>query len=105
MSVSNSLTKATQKTGVANYLTQENVRKQIDAIVGQSSGKFITSIISAVSVNSALAECSNSSIVSAALLGQSLNLSPSPQLGNFYLVQLGLGHITIPSNSIREIYG
>ena len=37
-------------------------------------------------MNPALQECTNSSIVSAALLGESLNLSPSPQLGQYYMV-------------------
>ena len=31
-------------------------------------------------------ECTNPSILSAALLGEALNLSPSPQLGQFYMV-------------------
>jgi len=47
---------------------------------------FVTAIISAVSVNEALQECTPASILSAALLGESLNLSPSPQLGYYYLV-------------------
>lgn len=53
---------------------------------GEKGQQFVTSIISAVSTNPQLAECDNASIVSAALLGQALNLSPSPQLGQFYLV-------------------
>lgn len=48
--------------------------------------QFVTSIISAVSANPALMECTPDSILSGALLGESLNLSPSPQLGHFYLV-------------------
>ena len=86
MAVSNSLTKSNQKMGITTYLTNESVKRQIDAVIGQSSGKFITSIVSAVNANPALQECSNSSILSAALLGQSLNLSPSPQMAFYYLV-------------------
>ena len=48
--------------------------------------RFTSSIISAVSANPALQECEAGTIVSAALLGESLNLSPSPQLGQYYLV-------------------
>lgn len=48
--------------------------------------RFIASITSAVSVNPALQECTPQTIISGALLGESLNLSPSPQLGQFYLV-------------------
>ena len=41
--------------------------------------RFITSITSAVATNPALQECDNVSIVAGALLGEALNLSPSPQ--------------------------
>lgn len=48
--------------------------------------RFTASIVSAVSTNPALQECDTQTIVTAALLGESLNLSPSPQLGQYYLV-------------------
>lgn len=48
--------------------------------------RFIASISSAVAVNPALQECDAGTILSCALLGESLNLSPSPQLGQYYLV-------------------
>jgi len=48
--------------------------------------RFIASISSAVAVNPALQECDAGSILSCALLGESLELSPSPQLGMYYLV-------------------
>ena len=48
--------------------------------------RFVASITSAVATNPALQECDPATILSGALLGESLNLSPSPQLGQFYLV-------------------
>lgn len=48
--------------------------------------RFTASITSAVAVNAALQECDAGTILAGALLGESLNLSPSPQLGQFYLV-------------------
>ncbi len=48
--------------------------------------RFTAAIVSAVSNNPALEECDAGTIVTAALLGESLNLSPSPQLGQYYLV-------------------
>ena len=48
--------------------------------------RFIASITSAVAINPALQECDPATILSGALLGESLGLSPSPQLGQFYLV-------------------
>ncbi len=87
MAVQNSLAKRQQKTGLTAYLTQDAVKKQINSIIGGKNGsRFISSIVSAVQANPALQECTNPSILSAALLGESLNLSPSPQLGQYYLV-------------------
>lgn len=86
MAVQNSLAQR-QKAGLAAYLTKDAVKAQINNILGGKDGqRFISSIISAVQANPALQECSNPSILSAALLGESLKLSPSPQLGQYYLV-------------------
>ena len=87
MAVGNSLAKSQQKTGLTAYLTNDAVKNQINNVVGGKNGtRFISSIVSAVNTNADLQECTNASIVSAALLGESLNLSPSPQLGQYYLV-------------------
>lgn len=48
--------------------------------------RFVATISSAVAVNPALQACETNSILAGALLGESLNLSPSPQLGQFFLV-------------------
>lgn len=48
--------------------------------------KFISSVVSACATNPALQACTPASIMSAALLGESLKLSPSPQLGQYYMV-------------------
>lgn len=70
------------------YMTSNAISNKVNQIIGdEKSGKrFISSIVSAVSTNPSLLECDNASILSGALLGESLNLSPSPQLGNYYLV-------------------
>ena len=52
----------------------------------QKAQRFIASITSAVATNPQLQECDPATILSGALLGESLGLSPSPQLGQFYLV-------------------
>ncbi len=85
MAVQNSLT--TKKAGLTAYLTQDAVKKQINSVIGGKDGqRFISAIISAVNTNPTLQECTNPSILSGALLGESLKLSPSPQLGHYYLV-------------------
>lgn len=86
MAVGNSLANR-NKTGLTAYLTQDAVKNQINNVIGGKNGqRFISSIVSAVNNNPGLKECSNPSILSAALLGESLKLSPSPQLGQYYMV-------------------
>lgn len=48
--------------------------------------RFIASISSAVATNPQLQECEPNTIISGALVGAALDLSPSPQLGQYYLV-------------------
>lgn len=89
MAINNSLTKTTQqrRLGMTAYLNQDAVKQQINSVVGSKRGTaFITSIVSAVQATPALQECTNSSILSAALLGESLNLSPSAALGQFWII-------------------
>ena len=87
MAVNNSLTQKKATPSLTAYLNNDAVRAQINSIVGSKRGTaFITSIVSAVQANPTLKECTNSSILSAALLGESLNLSPSAALGQFWLI-------------------
>ena len=86
MAVKNQLAKA-KDTSLSAYLSNDAVKNQINQIVGGKDGpKFISALVSAVQVNPQLQECSKPSLLSAALLGHSLNLSPSPQLGQYYMV-------------------
>ena len=88
MAVTNTLTqKKPQRLGLSAYLTNDAVKDQINKVVGGKDGqRFISAIISATNANPTLQECTNKSILSGALLGESLKLSPSPQLGQYYLV-------------------
>ena len=76
-----------QKQGINTYLQSEAVKNNIVSVIGkEDSQRFISSVVSAVQTNPTLSECTNSSILSAALLGHSLKLPQSPQLQMFYLV-------------------
>lgn len=89
MAVQNSLqrSRGNKRLGISAYLTADAVKNQINQVVGGKDGqRFISAIVSAVNTNPALQECTNQSILSGALLGESLKLSPSPQLGQYYLV-------------------
>ena len=87
MAVNNSLARQDQSMKLSVYLQNDAVKKQINQVVGGKNGtRFISSIVSAVQSTPALQEGTSPSIVNAALLGEALNLSPSPQLGQFYMV-------------------
>lgn len=76
-----------KKPTFSNFLTSEGVKAKINEVIGGKDGqRFITSVISAVSINPTLADCDHGTIFSAAMLGEALKLSPSPQLGQFYMV-------------------
>lgn len=90
MAVQNTLrtTSSNAPTTFSAYMKQDAVKKYVNGILSdpKASADFITSIVTAVNTNQSLSECANSTIVSGALLGHSLNLSPSPMLGHYYLV-------------------
>lgn len=69
-------------------IQSDGYKKLINNTLGdpKRSAKFIAAISSAVATNSSLQQCDAGSILSGALLGEALNLSPSPQLGQYYLV-------------------
>lgn len=52
----------------------------------KTAGRFVAGVVSAVQTTPTLQECDPNSIIAAALLGESLGLSPSPQLGHYYMV-------------------
>lgn len=86
MAVTSKVAKVNKLT-FSQFMASPVVVNKVNNIVGGKDGqRFITAIVSAVSNNTALSECSQSSILSAALLGESLKLSPSPQLGQYYMV-------------------
>lgn len=47
---------------------------------------FVASIIAASAASPVIQECTPKSVLSAALIGESLHLCPSPQLGHYYFV-------------------
>ena len=85
--VNNSLTETETANTFSTYISGNSVKKKINEIIGGKDGQaFMTSIISAVSANPKLQECSHASILSSAMIGAALKLSPSPQLGQYYIV-------------------
>ena len=50
------------------------------------AARFVSAVSSAVATNPDLQACDTGTILSSAFVGEGLNLSPSPQLGQYYLV-------------------
>lgn len=79
--------KMTFSTAIQGKSYQEKIQQAIPDAKGRQ--RFQAAVIAAVANNPALQECQPASILSAALLGESLGLSPSPQLGQYYMVPYG----------------
>ena len=89
MAINNSLTKQTEAPAtLSEFLGREKTKKSLISMLGneKESQKFVSNILSAVSVNSDLQQCDYSTVVSASLLANALSLSLSPSLGLAYLV-------------------
>ncbi len=88
MNNSNAITQRSGKPKFSVAITTKSYQDLINHTLGDPNRakRFIASITSAVAVNKELQECDAGTILAGALLGESLNLSPSPQLGQYYLV-------------------
>ena len=77
-----------QKPKFSVAIQTDQYQKLINNTLGdpERSKRFVAAITSAVAVNPQLQECDAGTVLAGALLGESLNLSPSPQLGQYYLV-------------------
>lgn len=85
--VTNTVQKS-QKMNFAAVLKSPAVQTSLIGTLGDAmkAKTFTAALISAVNTNRQLMSCEPMSIISAALLGESLQLSPSPQLGHYYMV-------------------
>lgn len=88
MSVNNSLTKSQEKPKFSAVISSEGYQRMINSTLRdpKRANRFIAAVTSAVVTNPTLQECDPATIISAALLGESLELSPSPQLAQYYLI-------------------
>ena len=69
-------------------INSEGYKNLINNTLGdpKRAANFVTAITSAVATNPSLMDCDPGTILSAGLLGETLQLSPSPQLGQYYMV-------------------
>lgn len=77
-----------QARNLNQYLELPAVQNRLSEKLGlEEAKKFRAALSSAVSTNpTLLTQCEPGSVINAALIGHSLNLPPSPQLGYYYLV-------------------
>ncbi len=76
-----------EKKSIAAYLTSPAVRENITNVLGKDHvDSFVADVVACVQNNNSLADCTNKSVFSAALLSKSINLPLTPQLGYAYLV-------------------
>lgn len=78
---------------IKTYLSNPAVKKKFEEILGKKAPGFISSIVSAVSMNPRLAQCPPDSVVAAAAIAASLDLPINPSLG--------MAHI-VPYNNIAQ---
>ena len=88
MAVNNSLTNTKKPAPFSAVISSDGYKKLINNTLRdpKRANRFVANVTSAVSANPALQNCDAATIVSSALLGESLELSPSPVLGQFYMV-------------------
>lgn len=82
-------TNTSNKLTVAQYMKQPAVKSAMSNALGgdnERTFRLITQLTSVVSSNPQLAECDNATIITAGLKGESLKLSPSNEMGQYYLV-------------------
>lgn len=89
MAVNNSLQKAGNgKPKFSVAIQTPGYQKLVNDTLGdpERARRFVASVTSAVAINPALQDCDAGTILTAALQGESLNLLPSPQMGQYYMV-------------------
>lgn len=84
MTINNSLAKKEPK--FSQFLENPKIKQLISQTIGNKKDQFVTAIIAAVAANPELQKCDHNSILSTAFIGAGLNLSPTPQLGHFYMI-------------------
>jgi len=87
MAYNNNQNQLAKQVSINQYLEAPKVVARLSEKLGLEEAKmFKAALSSAISTNKKLLECTPESIIGAALIGHSLKLPPSPQLGYYYMV-------------------
>lgn len=71
---------------IKSLIETEGVKKRFQEVLGKRSASFMSSIISAVSMNKSLSECEPMSVISSAMIAATLDLPINPSLGMAHIV-------------------
>lgn len=89
MKATNALARPAEKAqSFSAFITAPAMQERINALAAsrEDGAQFMTAITSAVTTNPDLQRCSHMSILNCALMGLSLKLTPSPQMGQYYMI-------------------
>ena len=67
-------------------LNSEKIKNRFNEVLGKNAPAFMSALLSVYNGNALLQECSDMSILGAAGLAATLNLSITPSLGQAYIV-------------------
>lgn len=84
--MSNIQTHHSPGSAIKSYLANPAVKKKFEEILGKKAPGFISSIVSAVTMNPRLAQCPPDSVVASAAIAASLDLPINPSLGMAHIV-------------------
>ena len=79
-------TALTPQARIRGLMETENMKKRFQEVLGTRANAFMSSIVSAVSMSSYLAECEPMSIISSAMIAATLDLPINPSLGMAHIV-------------------
>lgn len=75
-----------QQETVSSILSQEQVKRRFNEILGENANAFISSIVSATKSNPSLMKCEPATIISSAVIAATLKLPIQSNLGFSYIV-------------------
>jgi recombination protein RecT len=78
-----------EKSKAVALLQSDQVKKKFEEVLGTKSKSFVTSVLSAVSSNPALAKADGNSVYMAAMMAAALDLPVNQNLGYAYIVPYG----------------
>lgn len=91
MAVTNSLTTTSKKLPFSKAIETDTYKNLINSSIQneKARNRFITAVMSAVSANPNLQKCDAATVLTSALQGEAIGLSPSPALGEYAIVPYG----------------